>query len=77
MFNTQPPEMGITGHEAEVLERFGSDEAISKLLRRAFPGEKKAVSIRNVTYAIASFGGRLFPVTWPTTGGRRAVIQML
>jgi cytochrome c peroxidase len=55
MFNTQPPEMGITGHEEEVLERFRSDEAYLKLFRRAFTGEKNPVNIRNVTYALASF----------------------
>jgi cytochrome c peroxidase len=47
--------MGIAGHEAEVLGRFSSDGAYLKLFRRAFPGEKNPVSIRNVTYALASF----------------------
>jgi cytochrome c peroxidase len=55
MFNTQPPEMGVTGHENEVLERFRSDEAYQKLFSQAFPGDKIPVSIRNVTHAIASF----------------------
>lgn len=53
--NTQPIEMGTLGHEAEVLARLREDPVYRDLFARAFPGARDAVSLGNVTRAIASF----------------------
>jgi len=52
MFNTHPIELGVAGHEQEIVARFRSDEA---LFRAAFPGERHPVSIRNIARALAAF----------------------
>ena len=55
LFNTQPLEMGVTGREDEVLARFRDDQRYRQLFLRAFPADEEPVSMRNVTYALASF----------------------
>jgi cytochrome c peroxidase len=52
MFNTHPIELGVAGHEREIVTRFRDDEA---LFRAAFPGERQPVSIRNIAKALAAF----------------------
>jgi cytochrome c peroxidase len=52
MFNTHPIELGVAGHEREILARFGDDAA---MFRDAFPGERRPVSIRNIAKALAAF----------------------
>jgi cytochrome c peroxidase len=52
MFNTHPIELGVAGHEREIVARFRGDEA---LFRAAFPGERQPVSIRNIARALAAF----------------------
>jgi cytochrome c peroxidase len=52
MFNTHPIELGVAGHEQEIVARFRSDDA---LFRAAFPGERRPVSIRNIARALAAF----------------------
>jgi cytochrome c peroxidase len=52
MFNTHPIELGVAGHEQEILARFRDDAA---LFRDAFPGERRPVSIRNIAKALAAF----------------------
>ena len=55
LFNTQPLEMGVAGRENEVLARFRDNRRYRQLFHRAFPKNEDPVSIRNVTYALASF----------------------
>ena len=55
MFNTRPPEMGVTGRDKEILERFRDDRSSLELFQRAFPEDKDPVSIGNVIRALASF----------------------
>jgi cytochrome c peroxidase len=55
LFNTQPPEMGVTGHENEILGRFRDDRPCLELFHRAFPEDKDPVSMRNVIRALATF----------------------
>jgi cytochrome c peroxidase len=55
LFNTQPLEMGVAGREEEVLARFRNDRRYLQLFQRAFPVDEDPVSMRNVTYALASF----------------------
>jgi cytochrome c peroxidase len=52
MFNAHPIELGVAGHEQEIVARFRGDDA---LFRAAFPGERQPVSIRNITRALAAF----------------------
>jgi cytochrome c peroxidase len=52
--NEHPVEMGISGHEAEVLIRFERDPVYPALFERAFP-DRPAVDLENVRKAIASF----------------------
>jgi cytochrome c peroxidase len=55
LFNTQPLEMGVAGREEEILGRFRNDQRYRQLFQRAFPSDENPVSMRNVTYALASF----------------------
>ena len=55
LFNTQPLEMDVAGREEEVLTRFRDDRRYRQLFQKAFPVDEDAVSMRNVTYALASF----------------------
>jgi cytochrome c peroxidase len=55
LFNMQPPEMGVAGREDEVLARFKKDPRYHRLFHRAFPDDEDPVTMRNVTYALASF----------------------
>jgi len=55
MYNEHPVELGLKGHEDDVLARFtGQPEDVARF-REAFPAEQPAVTIRNVVKAIASF----------------------
>jgi cytochrome c peroxidase len=55
MYNEQPVEMGLKGHEAEVLERFAADADYADRFRAAFPGEPHPITMPNIVKAIASF----------------------
>jgi cytochrome c peroxidase len=52
MFNAHPIELGVAGHEQEIVARFRGNDA---LFRAAFPGQRKPVSIRNMARALAAF----------------------
>ncbi len=52
MFNEHPIELGLKGHEAEVVRRFEGDAAA---FRVAFPGEGAPVTLPNIVKAIAAF----------------------
>lgn len=55
LYNTQPPEMGAAGREAEILSRLKKDRRLRLLFQSAFPDEKSPVTMRNVIFALASF----------------------
>ncbi len=55
MFNTHPPEMGVTGHEEEIVARLEKDRCMRRLFRGAFPRDPSPVTLQNAIYAIASF----------------------
>jgi cytochrome c peroxidase len=55
MFNEHPIEMGIKGHETEIVARFSLDRAVAAAFTSAFPGEPSPVSLPNIVKAIASF----------------------
>ena len=52
MFGEEPVELGITGHEEEILERFDRGD-YPELFEGAFPGEP--ITFNNVVRALASF----------------------
>ena len=55
MYNELPVEMGLKGHEAEVLARFAADADYTERFRTAFPGESNPITLPNIVKAIASF----------------------
>lgn len=55
MFNTHPIELGVAGHQNEIVARFRDDTATAARFRAAFPEEWRPVSIRNIANALAAF----------------------
>jgi len=55
MKNEHPVEMGMKGHEKEVLARLKAEPIYEDLFPRAFPGESDAITLINVRKAIACF----------------------
>ena len=55
MYNEHPVEMGLKGHEAEVIERFVADADYVARFRTAFPGDPQPITLPNIVKAIASF----------------------
>jgi cytochrome c peroxidase len=55
MFNDHPIELGIVGHEQEIVRRFAGDRADTARFRDAFPGEADPVHLPNIVKAIAAF----------------------
>jgi cytochrome c peroxidase len=55
MYNEHPVEMGLKGHEAEVLARFAADADYADRFRTAFPGDPQPITMPNIVKAIASF----------------------
>ena len=59
MFGETPIELGITGHEEEILQRFSQDALYGRLFADAFPNEEKPVHFDNIIKALASFSRTL------------------
>ncbi|WP_294892223.1 MULTISPECIES: cytochrome-c peroxidase [unclassified Sulfuricurvum] len=55
MRGTEPVEMGMNGHEAEIGKRLGQNECYQKLFLRAFPNKKGSIDINTVSRALESF----------------------
>jgi cytochrome c peroxidase len=55
MFSVDPVEMGISGHEQEVLARLLREPRYGVLFEAAFPDDSTPVGLENVILAIASF----------------------
>lgn len=54
-FNIKFIELGIKGHEEEILSRLRSNNSYRKLFANAFPGSDSAVSVKNIIASIAAF----------------------
>ncbi len=65
MFSEFPVELGITGHEAEVLARFRADPRYQTLFAAAFPGEADPYTWGNIVKALASFSRSLISADSP------------
>jgi cytochrome c peroxidase len=55
MFNEHPIEMGIKGHETEIVGRLEKDSGFARDFAAVFPGESRPISLTNVVKAIATF----------------------
>jgi len=55
MFSVDPVEMGISGHEDEVLLRLQRESRYGLLFQEAFSGDADSITLENVIRAIASF----------------------
>lgn len=55
IFGEFPVEMGVTGYEDQVLERFQDSELYQQLFEAAFPDEDDPITFHNITLAISSF----------------------
>jgi len=55
MFGEHPVELGLAGKEKVLIERLASDSHYPAMFAAAFPNAAKAISLGNVTKAIASF----------------------
>lgn len=55
MFGEFPVELGITGHEQQVLARFEGDPFYLDLFEAGFPDQDDPVSFENIVNALASF----------------------
>ena len=64
MFNEHPIELGIAGHEAEIIQRFATP-ADEPWFRAAFPADAHPVSLENVVRAIAAFERTLLSADSP------------
>lgn len=55
IFGEFPVELGVTGHEKEVLARLRADSHYPRLFALAFPADADPITFHNITYALASF----------------------
>lgn len=55
MFSMEPVEMGLTGHELQVLDRIRGEPRYEPLFTAAFPDAIDPVTFDNIVLAIASF----------------------
>lgn len=55
MFNEHPVELGLAGHEDEVLARLQADQHYRRLFAAAFPNQPGPLSLQQVLEALASF----------------------
>ena len=55
MFGEFPIELGITGHEEEVLARFSEDQRYQSLFKAAYPAEDNPITFGNIIHSLASF----------------------
>ena len=55
MLNVEPVELGLKGHEREVLDKLRQEAVYQRLFPLAFPGEAELYTLPNVTKALAAF----------------------
>jgi cytochrome c peroxidase len=55
LLNEHPVEMGVAGHEEQVLDRLRRDRAYRRLFDRAFPESQDPFTLDHVVRALASF----------------------
>ncbi len=55
MLGEQPVELGLSGHESEVIAKLRREPVYGKLFPQSFPGEPDPFTLANVTKALAAF----------------------
>jgi cytochrome c peroxidase len=55
MYNEHPIELGLRGHDAEIVARLSGDAELTAWFGTAFPGESSPVTMGNIVKTIASF----------------------
>jgi cytochrome c peroxidase len=69
MLGEEPVELGIKGHEKEVLSATGRDPVYRRLFAQAFPQDNQ-VTLQNVTKALAAFERSIVSMRSPYDGYR-------
>ena len=59
MFGEFPVELGMTGHEEEVLNRFKTDSMYQRMFQAAYPNDTNPINLSNLVKALASFNRSL------------------
>ena len=72
ILGTAPVEMGVKGHESEVVARFATDPCYVRLFAAAFPERGGEVSLETISMAIASFERTLISADSPYDRAKRA-----
>jgi cytochrome c peroxidase len=62
MMGQDPVELGVSGHQQEILERLRQDDLYQTLFAEAFPGEDDPFTLDHVIAALASFQRTLISV---------------
>ncbi|WP_427158599.1 MbnH family di-heme enzyme [Aliinostoc sp. HNIBRCY26] len=65
MFGEHPVEMGMSGKEQQILARLRNDSQYRQMFTDAFGNTKDAISLSNVTKAIAAFERTLISINSP------------
>ncbi len=55
LFSEHPIELGVTGHEDEILARLADDEDYPTLFVEAFPDDDEPIHFQSITFALAAF----------------------
>ena len=65
MFGTEPVELGLSGHETDVLRAIAADTLYQRLFTRVYGGASDRYSINTIVSAIAAFERTLISVRSP------------
>jgi cytochrome c peroxidase len=65
MFGEHPVELGLSGHEKELIARLESDSRYPAMFKAAFPDKTDAISLETITKAIASFERTMISLSSP------------
>ena len=65
MFGTEPIELGLKGHEEDLLSKIGKDPVYQELFPTAFPNQEALYTITNITKALAAFERTIVSVNSP------------
>ena len=63
MFGDNPVELGLAGHENDLLAALAAEPTYPPLFAAAFPGDTDPISVANIVFAIASFERRIISGT--------------
>lgn len=80
IFGETPPEMGMSGHEQELLARLRNDARYRQQFAEAFPADDEPVTLQRLTQALASFERSLISASSPydryVYGGNKQALSL-